>query len=97
VRRSNRRPSESSKAPKDNLTGAERRALRSSKANGALTVIRADEGNSAVVLDTSDNNRKFRFLLEDNAYKKLKKDPTDSVERKIVLFLKRPRITEVSQ
>ncbi|PNF33152.1 hypothetical protein B7P43_G13662 [Cryptotermes secundus] len=32
--------------PKDNLTGAERRALRSLKANEALTVLPADKGNT---------------------------------------------------
>jgi hypothetical protein len=35
--------------PKDNLTGAERRALRSLKANEALTVLPADKGNATVV------------------------------------------------
>jgi hypothetical protein len=84
--------------PKDNLTGAERRALRSLKANEALTVLPADKGNAIVVQNTSDYNRKIAALLEDKAYKKLKKDPTDSVERKTVLLLKKsPIAAEVGQ
>jgi hypothetical protein len=44
--------------PKDNLTGAERRALRSLKANEVLTVLPADMGNATVVLNTLDYNRR---------------------------------------
>jgi hypothetical protein len=47
-----------------------------------------------MVLDTSDCNQKFIVLLEDKAYKKLKKDPTDSVERKTVLLLIKSLIAE---
>ncbi|PNF38697.1 hypothetical protein B7P43_G17587 [Cryptotermes secundus] len=82
-----------SRKPKDNLTGAERRALRSLKANEALTVLPADKGNAAVVLDTSHYNRKFAALLENKAYKKLK-DPTDAIERNAVLLMKTSPIAE---
>jgi hypothetical protein len=57
--------------PKDKLTGAERRALRALKTNKARPVLPADKGNAAVVLGTSDYNRKIAALLEDKAYKKL--------------------------
>jgi hypothetical protein len=51
-----------------------------------------------VVLDTTDYNLKIAALLEDHAYKKLKKDPTESVERKTVLLLKKSSFSEaVSQ
>jgi hypothetical protein len=40
--------------PKNNLTGADKRALRGLKANEALTVLPADKGNATVVLDTAD-------------------------------------------
>jgi hypothetical protein len=46
------------------------------------------------MLGTSDYNRKIATLLELKAYKKLKKEPTDSVERKTVLFLKKSTIAE---
>jgi hypothetical protein len=68
--------------PNDNVTGAERRALRSLKANGLFTVLPADRGNAPMVLGASDYNQKIATLLEDSAYTKLKKDPTDSVELK---------------
>jgi hypothetical protein len=68
-----------SKKPKDNLTGTERRALRALKSNKTLTVLPADKGNAAVVLCTSDYNQMIAALLEDKTYKKVKKDPTDSV------------------
>jgi hypothetical protein len=50
---------------KQKKTGAERRALRSLKANEALTVLPADKGNATVVQNTSDYNRKIAALLED--------------------------------
>jgi hypothetical protein len=68
------------------------RALRAFNANEALTVLTADKDNFAVALVSSDYNQKIVAVLEDKAYKKLKKDPTDSVERKTFLLLKSPRL-----
>jgi hypothetical protein len=82
--------------PKDNLTGAKRRALWALKTNKALTVLPADKAIVAVVLDTSDYNRKITTFLEDEAYKKLK-DTTDSVEHKTVLLKKSQIAEEVCQ
>jgi hypothetical protein len=42
-----------SRQAKDNITGAEWRALCSLKVNDFLTVLPADKGNAAVVLGTS--------------------------------------------
>jgi hypothetical protein len=62
------------------------------------SVLPADKGNATVVLDTSDYNLKIAALLEDKAYRKLKKDLTESVERKTVLLLKKSSFSEeVSQ
>jgi hypothetical protein len=84
--------------PKENLNGAERRALQALKANEELTVIPADKGNEAVVLGTSDYNQKITALLEDKVYKKLKKDPTDSIEHTTVLLVKKsPTAEEICQ
>jgi hypothetical protein len=66
--------------PKSNLTTAEWRDFRSLKANGLLTVVPAEKGNAAVVLGTSDYNRKIATILEDKAYMKLKRDPTNAIE-----------------
>jgi hypothetical protein len=43
-----------SRKPKNNLTGAKRRALRALKANKALIVLPADKGNVVMVLGTLD-------------------------------------------
>jgi hypothetical protein len=85
-----------SRRPKDNLTGGERRALQSLKADDLLTVLPADKGNATMVLGTSDYN-KIATLLQDKAYAKLKKDPMESMERKTVLLLKKPSFSEVCQ
>jgi hypothetical protein len=83
-----------SNKPKDNLTGAERKALRALKSNETLTVLPSDKGNAAVVMDTADYNQKIIALLEDKTYKKLRKDPTDSIERKTLLLLKKSPFAE---
>jgi hypothetical protein len=83
-----------SRQPKDNLTGAERRALRSLKANASLTVLPADKGNADVVMGTLDYNRKIDTLLQDKAYAMLKKDPTESTERKTVLLFRKSSFPE---
>jgi hypothetical protein len=59
----------------DNLSGAERRALRSLRTNSALKAIHADKGNATVVLDTMDYNEKISALLRAPTYRRLAKDP----------------------
>jgi hypothetical protein len=83
--------------PKSALNGAERRALRSLKANGILTVRPGDKANAAVMLGISDYKQKISTLLEGNAYVTLKKDSTDSIERKTVLLKKSQLAEEVCQ
>jgi hypothetical protein len=53
----------------------------------------ADKGNATVVLNTSDYKQKISSLLNDPAYRKLAKDPTDAKERKTTL-LKKSSLTE---
>jgi hypothetical protein len=62
-------------ALQDNLTGAERRAIRALKANEVLTILPADKSNATVILNTTDYVQKIHALLEDQAYRKLRKDP----------------------
>jgi hypothetical protein len=47
-----------------------------------------------VLLGTSDYNKTISTLLQDNAYAKLKKDPTESIERKTVLRMKKSSFAE---
>jgi hypothetical protein len=78
-----------SNKPRDNLSGAERRDLWSLRTNADLTVIHADKGNGKVVLDTMDYNEKISALLRAPTYRRLAKDPTDAVERKTSLLLRK--------
>jgi hypothetical protein len=80
---------EGSRQPKDNLTDGKGRDLRSLKAKDLLTMLQAVKGNATVMLGTSEYNQKIVTLLQDKAYGKLKKDPTESIERKTDLFLKK--------
>ena len=79
---------------RDNLTKTERAALRTLKNNTHLNILPADKGNATVILNTSDYKQKITSLLEDSAYKKLTKDPTDSIERKTTQLLKKSSLKE---
>ena len=79
---------------RDNLTKTERAALRTLKNNTHLTILPTDKGNATVILNTTDYKQKIASLLEDYAYKKLTKDPTDSIELKTKQLLKKSSLTE---
>jgi hypothetical protein len=80
--------------PNDNLTRAERRALRSVRIKGDLKILPVDKGNATVILDALDYKQKMAALLEDLAYLKLTEDPTESVEWKTRLLLKKSSLPE---
>jgi hypothetical protein len=84
----------SSSRPRDNLTRAEREALRTLKKNTNHTILQADKGNATVVLNTLDYKQKITSILEDPSYRRLARDPTDSTERKTTLLLKKSALTE---
>jgi hypothetical protein len=69
----------SSRQPKDNVIGVERRAFWFLKANDLLTVLPVDKGKATVMLGTSNYNQKITTFLQGKAYAKLKKDPTESI------------------
>jgi hypothetical protein len=50
-----------------------------------------------VVLGTSDYNQKIATLLQDKAYRKLEKGPTESIELKTVLLKKVSFAEEICQ
>ena len=84
-----------SSRPRDNLTRAERAALKTLKKNTNLTILQADKGNATMVLNTVDYKQKITSLLEDPSYRRLARNPTDSTERKTTLLLKKkPTLTE---
>jgi hypothetical protein len=78
VRQETVRILKASRKPKDNLSGAERRALRTLRTNADLTILPADKGNAIVVLNTSDYNREIGALLGAPTYRMLAKDPTEA-------------------
>ena len=80
--------------PKYNLKRTERAALKTIKNKLNLNILPADKGNATVILNTSDYKQKISSLLQDPAYKKLTKDPTDSIERKTTALLKKSSIPE---
>jgi len=84
----------SSTRPRDKLTGTERAALKTLKKNTNLTILPADKGNATAFLNTIDYKQKITSLLEDPSYRKLTRDPTDKIERKTTLLLKKSSLTE---
>jgi hypothetical protein len=67
----------------------ERKALWARKANEELTVLTADNGNVTMVLTTASYPCKIAALLENQAYRTLKKDSPESVECMTILLLKK--------
>jgi hypothetical protein len=47
-----------------------------------------------VILNTTDYKQKITSLLEDPSYRRLARDPMDSMERKTTLLLKKSSLTE---
>jgi hypothetical protein len=75
---------------RDNLTGAERKALRTVRKNTDLTILPAYKANATVVLNAVEYNQKMGALLEDPPYRGLARDPTEAVERKPYFCLRSP-------
>jgi len=70
----------SSSRPRDNLTKAEREALRTLKKNTNLGILPADKGNATVILNTVDYKQKITSLLENPYHKWLTRYPTEWTE-----------------
>ena len=73
------------KPPRDNLNKCMRKAIRNLQKDDSLP---ADKGNAMVVMDKVEYDRKMLDLLADPTYRKLKKDPTTKLEKKITDALK---------
>jgi hypothetical protein len=93
ARQETRRIIKSASKPKDNLTKSERAALRNLKNNSELTILPADKGNATVILSTMDYKQNIYTLLEDSAYRRLSKDPTESTERKTTKLLEKSTLS----
>ena len=79
----------SSHPPKPNLTKAQNLALREHKRDRDHIVLTADKGVAMVIMDRQDYINKANHLLNQNTYKSIAKDPTNSIKNKLINILKR--------
>ncbi|XP_067676379.1 uncharacterized protein [Haliotis asinina] len=68
--------------PRSNLTHQERQAITELKKDGSITIIEADKGKAAVIMDTPEFLQLVNNSLSDTTtYLNIKKDPTARLER----------------
>ena len=78
----------SSHPPKSNLTKAQNTALRELKKDRGHIVLTADKGVAMVVMDRQDYINKANQLLNQNTYKVISNDPTNTIKNKLINILK---------
>ena len=78
----------SSHPPKPNLTKAQNIAIRELKRDRDHKVLTADKGVAMVVMDKQDYINKSNQLLNQNTYKVISKDPTNTIKNKLINILK---------
>ena len=78
----------SSHPPKPNLTKNQMSALRELKKHRDRIVLTADKGVAMVVMDRQDYINKAKHLLNQNTYKTITKDPTNTIKNKLINILK---------
>ncbi|XP_046393740.1 uncharacterized protein LOC124161462 [Ischnura elegans] len=76
------------KLPKANISRSEQAAIRALQRNKAIKVLPADKGNATVLMNSEDYHQKILDILRDQAYRKINRDPTDSVTRKTIALIK---------
>ena len=62
------------------------KSIRSLQKDENIVILPADKGNATVVLDRTDYVAKMENLLDDDAYKKVKRDPTSRIETRISIY-----------
>ena len=82
----------SSHLPKPNLTKAQNTALRELIRDRDHIVLTADKGVAMVVMDRQDYINKANQLLNQNTYKVISKDPTNTIKNKLINILKNIKI-----
>ena len=75
------RPSDS---PKPNSTKAQALALRELKRNRDCIVLTADKGVATVIMDRQDYINKANSLLNQNTYRSIPQDPTNTIKNKLI-------------
>ena len=79
----------SSHPPKPNLTKAQNIALRELKRDRDCIVLTADKGVAMVIMDRQDYINKANSLLNQNTYRSIPRDPTNTIKNKLISILKR--------
>ena len=79
---------QTSSPPQCNLPGPLRKAVKNLRTDDTIVILPADKGNATVVMNRRDYDGKIETMLEDGTYKRLVKDPTAKIERKIDTTLK---------
>ena len=74
----------SSHPPKPNLTKAQNLALREFKRDRNCIVLTADKGVALVIMDRQDYINKDNRLLDQNTYRSIPRDPTNSIKNKLI-------------
>jgi len=67
-------------------------ALQDLNRDTDIIVLPADKGNTTVVMNTSDYKKKMKNLLLDKAYKKLIKDPTNTIAQNTKILVEKTNI-----
>jgi len=55
-------------------------------------VLLADKGNTTIVMNTSDYKKEMKNLLSNKAYKKLDKDPTNTIAQNTKILVEKSNI-----
>ena len=79
----------SSHPPKSNLTKAQSLALRELKRDRDCIVLTADKGVAMVIMDRLDYINKVNKLLNQSTYRRIPRDPTNTIKNKLTSTLKR--------
>ena len=72
------------KPPPPNLKKDEKAAIKALKEDTNITILPADKGTATVVMDTSQYVEKVNNLLMEPVYEKVKKDPTQATEKRVL-------------
>ena len=75
--------------PKPNLTKAQFLALRELKGDRDHIVLAANKGVAIVMMDQQDYIIKANSLLNQNTYRSILQDPTNTIKNKLISILKR--------
>ena len=76
------------KPPKDNMTKTERKAIKELKKDNTIVILKADKGNTTVIMNKVIYEEKINNMLSDTTtYVLLNKDPMKSCEKQMELLL----------